>query len=143
MRACELLEPEYLVQMLKAVKHLSMNASLLDVLQNANSIEILVRILDEHSSGPHITVNRYFEDYRCQTNVCLRRKFRTTYSRRVITYVASIKLGRKKRHRQVSFRASNASLSLALLSDNSLYRFFVTLQARRRVVEHCFGNTMV
>lgn len=58
MRACELLEPEYLVQMLKAVKHLSMNGSLLDVLQNANSIEILVRILDEHSSGPHITVNR-------------------------------------------------------------------------------------
>lgn len=58
MRACELLEPEYLVQMLKAVKHLSMNAALLDVLQNANSIEILVRILDEHSSGPHITVNR-------------------------------------------------------------------------------------
>lgn len=55
MRACELLEPEYLVQMLKAVKHLSMNASLLEVLQNANAIEILVRILDEHSSDLHST----------------------------------------------------------------------------------------
>ncbi|KAL5482758.1 CDC15_2 [Sanghuangporus weigelae] len=53
MRACELLEPDYLVQMLKAVKHLSMNASLLEVLQNANAIEILIRILGEHSSGLH------------------------------------------------------------------------------------------
>lgn len=42
--------------MLKAVKHLSMNSTLLDVLQNANAIEILVRILDEQSSGPHSTV---------------------------------------------------------------------------------------
>lgn len=57
MRACELLEPEYLVQMLKAVKHLSMNASLLEVLQNANAIEILVRILGEHSAGLHSTVS--------------------------------------------------------------------------------------
>ena len=56
MRACELLEPEYLVQMLKAVKHLSMNASLLEVLQNANAIEILIRILGEHSSGSQSAV---------------------------------------------------------------------------------------
>ncbi|KAI0351403.1 kinase-like protein [Trametes cingulata] len=55
LRACELLEPEYLVQMLKAVKHLSMNANLLEVLQNANAIEILVKILDEQSSGPYGT----------------------------------------------------------------------------------------
>ncbi|KAI0299616.1 hypothetical protein BC826DRAFT_932423 [Russula brevipes] len=53
LRACELLEPEYLVHMLKAIKHLSMNATLLEVLQNANAIEILTRILDEQSSGPH------------------------------------------------------------------------------------------
>ncbi|KAI0927507.1 hypothetical protein AcV5_008028 [Taiwanofungus camphoratus] len=52
LRACELLEPQYLVHMLKAVKHLSMNATLLEVLQNANAIEILVKILDEQSSGP-------------------------------------------------------------------------------------------
>ena len=56
LRACELLEPEYLVQMLKAVKHLSMNATILEVLQNANAIEILVKILDEQSSGPYGTV---------------------------------------------------------------------------------------
>jgi len=55
LRACELLEPECLVQMLKAVKHLSMNVTLLEVLQNANAIDILVRILDEQSSGPHST----------------------------------------------------------------------------------------
>ncbi|KAF5382491.1 hypothetical protein D9615_003043 [Tricholomella constricta] len=55
LRACELLEPECLVQLLKAVKHLSMNATLLDVLQNANAIEILIRILDEQSLGPHST----------------------------------------------------------------------------------------
>ncbi|KAI0683103.1 kinase-like protein [Earliella scabrosa] len=55
LRACELLEPEYLVQMLKAVKHLSMNATILEVLQNANAIEILVKILDEQSSGPYGT----------------------------------------------------------------------------------------
>ncbi|KAH9922944.1 uncharacterized protein B0H18DRAFT_1085777 [Fomitopsis serialis] len=55
LRACELLQPEYLVQMLKAVKHLSMNANLLEVLQNANAMEILVKILDERSSGPYGT----------------------------------------------------------------------------------------
>ena len=57
LRACELLEPQYLVQMLKAVKHLSMNATILEVLQNANAIEILVKILDEQSSGPFGTVS--------------------------------------------------------------------------------------
>ena len=58
LRACELLEPQYLVNMLKAVKHLSMNATLLEVLQNANAIEILVKILEEQSSGPYSTVSR-------------------------------------------------------------------------------------
>ena len=58
LRACELLEQEYLVHMLKAIKHLSMNAMLLEVLQNANAIEILTRILDEQSSGPHSTARR-------------------------------------------------------------------------------------
>ncbi|KAH9059932.1 hypothetical protein EDB87DRAFT_1822411 [Lactarius vividus] len=40
LRAYELSEPEYLVHMLKAIKHLSMNAMVLEVLQNANPIEI-------------------------------------------------------------------------------------------------------
>ena len=61
LRACELLEPECLVQMLKAVKHLSMNATLLEVLQNANALEILIRILDEQSSGSHSTVSLFFQ----------------------------------------------------------------------------------
>jgi len=63
LRACELLEPDFLVMMLKAVKHLSMNATLLDVLQNANAIEILIRIMDEQSSGPHSaeTSNHIFQ----------------------------------------------------------------------------------
>jgi hypothetical protein len=56
LRACELLEPEYLVHMLKAIKHLSMNATLLEVLQNANAIEILTLILGEQSSGLHSAV---------------------------------------------------------------------------------------
>jgi hypothetical protein len=56
LRACELLEPQYLVLLLKAVKHLSMNATLLDVLQNANALEILIRLLDEQSSGPYSAV---------------------------------------------------------------------------------------
>ncbi len=43
--------------MLKAVKHLSMNVTLLDVLQNANAIEILTRILDEQSAGAHSAVS--------------------------------------------------------------------------------------
>ncbi|KAJ8081011.1 Protein kinase of the Mitotic Exit Network [Marasmius tenuissimus] len=55
LRACELLEPDCLVLMLKAVKHLSMNVTLLDVLQNANAIEILIHILEEQSSSPHST----------------------------------------------------------------------------------------
>jgi hypothetical protein len=63
LRACELLEPKYLVQMLKAVKHLSMNSTLLEVLQNANAIEILTKLLDEQSSGPFSTeiMNHVFQ----------------------------------------------------------------------------------
>ncbi|GJJ15641.1 hypothetical protein Clacol_009919 [Clathrus columnatus] len=63
LRACESLEPEYLVLMLKAVKHLSMSVTLLDVLQNANALEILVKVLEEQSSGPHSTeiLNHIFQ----------------------------------------------------------------------------------
>lgn len=61
-----MLEPEYLVNMLKAVKHLSMNATLLEVLQNANAIEILVKILDEQSTGLHSTVSLYRLDVALQ-----------------------------------------------------------------------------
>lgn len=60
LRGCELLEPEYLVQLLKAVKHLSMSPTLLDGLQNANAIEILITLLMQYSSGPHSTVRRLY-----------------------------------------------------------------------------------
>ncbi|KAH7913954.1 hypothetical protein BJ138DRAFT_1144840 [Hygrophoropsis aurantiaca] len=55
LRACELLEADCLIQLLKAVKHLSMNANLLEVLQNANAIEILTKLLDEEKTGIHST----------------------------------------------------------------------------------------
>ncbi|KAJ6602250.1 hypothetical protein B0H10DRAFT_2080856 [Mycena sp. CBHHK59/15] len=54
--------------MLKAVKHLSMNATLLEVLQNANAIEILIRILDEQSSGPHSTVRTFGTSFEVPLN---------------------------------------------------------------------------
>jgi hypothetical protein len=34
-----------------------MNANLLEVLQNANAIEILIKLLDEEKTGPHSTVS--------------------------------------------------------------------------------------
>lgn len=46
--------------MLKAVKHLSMSPNLLEVLQNANAIDILIKILDEQSTGPYSTVSLLF-----------------------------------------------------------------------------------
>ncbi|PVF99565.1 hypothetical protein CPB86DRAFT_872615 [Serendipita vermifera] len=55
LRGCELLEPEYLIILLKTIKHLSMTSTLLDVLQNANCIEILVTILKKQTSGLHST----------------------------------------------------------------------------------------
>lgn len=86
LRACELLEPQYLVNMLKAVKHLSMNATLLEVLQNANALEILIRLLDEQNSGPYnaasISTHSYF-----QHTYSIDRRSLITHSKRVITSV--------------------------------------------------------
>ena len=39
--------------MLKAVKHLTLNTNLLEVLQNANTLEILIKLLDEQGSGSY------------------------------------------------------------------------------------------
>lgn len=72
--------------MLKAVKHLSMSATLLEVLQNANAIDILVKILDEQSSGPYSAVRSIFC---CSSSVSShvhpRRKSATMCSRRATT----------------------------------------------------------
>jgi hypothetical protein len=88
LRACELLEPEHLVVILKAVKHLSMNPTLLEALQNANAIEILVHILDEHSTGLHSAV--CFQ-YRCSLHYltqCLYRKLQTIYFKHALICAA-------------------------------------------------------
>lgn len=38
--------------MLKAIKGLTMNPAILDDIENCNTIEVLVRTLDEHYNGP-------------------------------------------------------------------------------------------
>jgi hypothetical protein len=76
------------VLMLKAVKHLSMNPTLLEVLQNANAIEILIRILDEQATGPHSAVSS--NDWLPVTEHILTpspRKYQITFSKRVIISV--------------------------------------------------------
>jgi hypothetical protein len=74
--------------MLKAIKHLSMNATLLEVLQNANAIEILTRILDEQSSGLHSTVRHDDEVVLAPVFIyTFSRKCRIIYSRRATTFV--------------------------------------------------------
>lgn len=141
LRACELLEPDYLVQILKAVKHLSMNATLLEVLQNANTIEILVRILDEQSSGPHSTVKSPpWPVSRTPLISFLSRKYPTTSSRRCSIYVASTSHDRKRLRRLVSFPVSSASLTHNRLSNNSHFQFSATSQAPERLAGRCSGS---
>ncbi|SPO40049.1 related to MAPKK kinase [Pseudozyma flocculosa] len=55
LQATQMLGPEPLIQMLKILKNLTMNPATLDEIQNANTIEILVRILAEHHGGAHGT----------------------------------------------------------------------------------------
>ena len=55
LRSASRLEPESLTLMLKIVKNLSMSPTILDEMQNANTIEILTSILAQHHSGPHGT----------------------------------------------------------------------------------------
>lgn len=86
MRACELLEGDCLVHLLKAMKHLSMNANLLEVLQNANAIEILIKLLDEDRAGPLGTVG-HSSDVRVPYLFCPPRKYPTTSSKHVTTSV--------------------------------------------------------
>lgn len=49
------LEPALLVVLLKSVYHLATTASTLEVLQNANAIEIVTDVLADNISGPHST----------------------------------------------------------------------------------------
>ena len=76
--------------MLKAVKHLSMNSTLLDVLQNVNAIEILVKTLEEQSSGPHSTVRHPLSPSPRTTQlITLPRKYLTTSSKQCTTSAVS------------------------------------------------------
>ncbi|CBQ68144.1 related to MAPKK kinase [Sporisorium reilianum SRZ2] len=55
LRSASRLDAESLTLMLKIVKNLSMSPTILDEMQNANTIEILTNILAQHHSGPHGT----------------------------------------------------------------------------------------
>ena len=106
MRACELLEPEYLVQMLRAVKHLSMNVSMLEVLQNANAIEILVRILNEHSSDLYSTVSSLRMAYaKCNFSYLPSRTYPIISSRRATTSADITRRDKKKLPKPASYQA--------------------------------------
>ena len=73
------------MNMLKAVKHLSMNATLLEVLQNANVLEILIRLLDEQSSGSYSAASIFTHSYFQRRIYFINRKSLITYSKHVIT----------------------------------------------------------
>ncbi|KAJ9476452.1 Cell division control protein 15 [Pseudozyma hubeiensis] len=55
LRSASRLDAESLTLMLKIVKNLSMSPTILDEMQNANTIEILTNILSQHHGGPHGT----------------------------------------------------------------------------------------
>lgn len=69
LRACEVLQPHHLVNVLKSIKHLSMNVALLDTLQQANAIDIIVKILEIQEHGPHTTVRSLYSQYLKQKNL--------------------------------------------------------------------------
>jgi len=73
------------VNILKAVKHLSMNATLLEVLQNANALEILIRLLDEQNSGSYNAASIFTHPYSQHRTYSVHRKSLIIYSKRVIT----------------------------------------------------------
>ena len=66
-----------------------MNATLLEVLQNANAIEILTRILDEQSSGQHSTVCFLILELLGDLDlIYVSRKWQITFSRHATTFAA-------------------------------------------------------
>jgi len=71
--------------MLKAVKYLSMDPTLLEKLQNADALGILIRLLDEQSSGPHNTVSISPNPDLQHCTYSIGRRYLITYSKHVIT----------------------------------------------------------
>lgn len=51
LQACRKLEPESLTIMLKAIKNLSMSPSVVDEMENCNTIEVLIKLLECHHNG--------------------------------------------------------------------------------------------
>lgn len=60
LKACDLLPRKLLVTAIKAIKHLSTSPQLIEVLQNSNATEILVRLLAETARGAHCNVSYSF-----------------------------------------------------------------------------------
>jgi hypothetical protein len=143
LRACEMLEPECLVHLLKAVKHLSMNATLLEVLQNANALEILIRILDEQSTGPHSTVSLLFLTSGRMGYSIVDRKCQITFSKHVIISADWTRRDRRKLLKLELSLAWNASSTPVRRWSNSPCPYFVILQVLERAVGRSSGNTMV
>ncbi|KZT60691.1 Pkinase-domain-containing protein [Calocera cornea HHB12733] len=75
LRAAEQLDSGHVATVVKAVKHLSMSPTLLDVLQNANTIEVLINILDDQDKDQ---ANTEIENHIFQTcfNLCRLNKSR-------------------------------------------------------------------
>ena len=71
------------MNMLKAVKHLSMNATLLEVLQNANALEILIRLLDEQNSGSYNAASGFADPYFQYSTHFVHRRSLIIYFKRV------------------------------------------------------------
>ena len=55
-----MLEPALLAPLLKTIKNLTMLPAALEVLQNANAIEVLVSVLAEEQEGKTGAVSRIF-----------------------------------------------------------------------------------
>lgn len=67
LNTCNKLEPALLVVLLKSVYHLATTASTLEVLQNANAIEIVTDVLADNISGPHSTeISNHVRPRRCR-----------------------------------------------------------------------------
>ncbi len=103
LRSCELLDSEYIAIILKAIKHLSMNSTLLDVLQTSNAIEILVQILAKALDSQD-TVRFYWTGIWRNFIISIRKRLTTCFKHASIS-VDSTSHDKRKPHRLELFRA--------------------------------------
>lgn len=139
-----------MVHMLKAIKHLSMNSTLLEVLQNANAIEILTKILEEQKSGPYSTVRSglllpllHHTSPKPVIHLYLScRKWRITSSKPATTSVDSTNPDKKKLRRPASFPVSCALSSPSHRSSSSRCLYSVTSRVQVRAAGCFYGSMM-